>query len=206
MTVPWRLIRKRYVFTSGDLLGTNTSIMEVMTATEQPNPGFLDLPPEIRNRVYELALFDGNGAVAIDATWRPPPLLSTCKQIRNETLCMVYTCNEFAFTITNCNVSVLAAFEKHVKSLPKELRRRVRYAIRLSGRGRDWENLMAWCRHVWKGEVGTLPKRDNPTNLWTVVYGATTIARHTQGSWKACKLQLDAFRAVAGKLDDRWLQ
>ena len=175
-----------------------------MTATEQSNVGFLDLPPEMRNRVYELALFEGNGPVAIDATWRPPALLSTCTQIRNETLCMAYTAHEFSYTITDCNVSLLVAFDKHVESLPKELRDRVCYGIRLYGR--DWENLMAWCRHVWKGEVVSLTKRDNATTLWAVAYGATNIAMHAQESWEACKLQLDAFSEVAGKLDDRWLQ
>ena len=175
----------------------------MMTATEQRKPGFLDLPPEMRNRVYKLALIEKDEEIEVDATWQPPALLSTCKQIRSETLHMAYQSNAFIFKITDCDASLFVAFDKHVESLPEELRDTVSYKIRLFGR--DWDNLMVWCRHVWKGEVIALHKRYNATKLWTVVYGATKIAKHAQGSWKKCKLQLNAFRAVAGKLDYRQL-
>ena len=169
----------------------------MMTATEQRKPGFLDLPPEMRNRVYELALFEGNGPVTIDATWRPPALLSTCTQIRNETLCMAYTSHEFSYTITDCESSIVVAFWQHFSSLPARFQARTNYRLV----GFDWDKLIAWCRHIWKGDIFPLWEMDKPGRIWAVVYGATNIAKHAQGSWEACELQLDAYRAVVGELD-----
>jgi len=76
-------------------------------ATANASP-LLDLPPEVRNRIYELVFEDAGdlklrlmgGANARDKSTddqrqvKPPPRLSlfmTCKQIRSETLGLVYS-------------------------------------------------------------------------------------------------------------------
>lgn len=55
------------------------------TNTSQANSSpLLSLPAELRNRIYREA-FDQDSPVAVTTTTFPePPLLSTCKQIRNE--------------------------------------------------------------------------------------------------------------------------
>lgn len=60
----------------------------------------LALPAEIRNSIYEYALvlpdtmlwWDNN---VLDDTFEPPGLLLTCKQIREETIQIYYTQNQF---------------------------------------------------------------------------------------------------------------
>lgn len=52
----------------------------------------LDLPPELRNQIYELALVDDHGYTRNDVgdimvtrdDYMQPPLLRTCRQIRSE--------------------------------------------------------------------------------------------------------------------------
>ncbi|KAK5112308.1 hypothetical protein LTR85_011580 [Meristemomyces frigidus] len=60
----------------------------------------LRLPPEIRNVVYHIALYERR-PVAISPN-RPsePSLLKTCKQIRQETELMFYAINDFTTTMT----------------------------------------------------------------------------------------------------------
>jgi hypothetical protein len=166
--------------------------------------GFLDLPPELRNKIYQLALKERTGRIAVDTTWKPPALLATCKQIRSESRCMAYVVNSFGLAVRDCDHSVRMAFKAHLQSLPDELRNQVTCYTTLAGS--NWNNLVVWCRHVWNGDAHPLHKRANAGKLWTIVYGATNIARHAHGSWKDCELQLEAFREVAGKLDGIWLQ
>ncbi|KAK5743813.1 hypothetical protein LTR17_002435 [Elasticomyces elasticus] len=56
----------------------------------------LALPPELRNRIWEHTLVSREPHVKIDKeTWRQPPLLRTCKQIRQEAGPMYYGLNKF---------------------------------------------------------------------------------------------------------------
>ena len=194
----------RYVHTCGDPRGTNTSVLQVISAPEEPAVGFLDLPPELRNRIYKFVLVENDGLVAIDASWQPPALLQTCKQIRNEASPMAYFSSRFVFTIIKCDCSLRMAFQKHVDALGIVSKKSIktRYALR----GLNWDNLIVWCRHIWKRDVHGLDKTKDHGKLWTVAYGATKIAKHTEGSWESCKRQLEAFRFVAGRVDERWLK
>jgi len=73
------------------------------TAIEEPLPPLLKLPRELRDRIYSEVLIEDD---MIDTqpwqfyegrtlTWQPPPLLQTCRRIRNEASKIYYAENTF---------------------------------------------------------------------------------------------------------------
>ena len=67
---------------------------------------FLDLPPELRNRIYELSLVQGRSINPVHLEdQRQPAITRTCHQIRKETLPIYYSQNHFILTrcCYNCN-------------------------------------------------------------------------------------------------------
>ncbi|KAK3621108.1 hypothetical protein LTR56_019941 [Elasticomyces elasticus] len=81
----------------------------------QSQAGLLTIPPELRNRIYQLALIERHSGRSTTAS-RPssspfkavpisvprsrpgePPLLRTCKLVRNEALAIYFGCNIFEF-------------------------------------------------------------------------------------------------------------
>ncbi|KAK7914057.1 hypothetical protein PG985_011760 [Apiospora marii] len=71
---------------------------------DQDTFGFLDLPPELRNKIYYLALgeyetsSDPYGPTTCTAL-APPALTRTNRQIRKETLGLYYSQNRFSFKL-----------------------------------------------------------------------------------------------------------
>lgn len=59
------------------------------------------LPGELRNLIYEFALFEPNGV----ATATEPGLLRTCKTIREEAELMFYALNHFHTTVHEDRIS-----------------------------------------------------------------------------------------------------
>lgn len=58
---------------------------------------FLDLPGELRNAIYELAVVDHSGGIEIEKTLKEPALLSVCTQIRYEATAVYYEQNKFRY-------------------------------------------------------------------------------------------------------------
>lgn len=58
------------------------------------------LSPELRNRIYELALFEQRPVSVSKNSWIEPALLRTCKQIREEAELLFYSTNDFT-CVTN---------------------------------------------------------------------------------------------------------
>lgn len=80
---------------SNSMVGMNKD-QEIREAeeTKQQHFRFLDLPPELRNRVYNYALVEKKGTVIpITPDLEPPALLSTSKQVREESLQIWYRQN-----------------------------------------------------------------------------------------------------------------
>lgn len=74
--------------------------------------GLLDLPAEIRNKVYELVLNDSEGAIVCPFVWQCSPgkrkygysLTQACHQIRNETLHMWHASSKLLFAMRTENM------------------------------------------------------------------------------------------------------
>jgi hypothetical protein len=67
---------------------SKTGIMSTSTQTCK----FFDLPPELRNHIYELVLLDTDVEYVVDNwDWEFPSLLHVCTQIRSEALGLYYS-------------------------------------------------------------------------------------------------------------------
>lgn len=73
----------------------------------------LALPAELRNKIYHFSLVDED-EIFITSELKPPSLLSTCRQVRNEALQIYYFANSFAHEIKNCDARLYGKFVKHV--------------------------------------------------------------------------------------------
>ncbi|KAK3686330.1 hypothetical protein LTR37_019920 [Vermiconidia calcicola] len=86
---------------------------------EPPLPYIQRIPPEIRNRIYELVLGHGE-SVDIDTTgW--PGIVDTCQKIREEAL-PLYLSNIFVVTILDFNHVALCTWLEGFKLVPAELK------------------------------------------------------------------------------------
>jgi hypothetical protein len=120
---------------------------------DQSEASLLALPEEIRNRIHHLCLIEGV-EIFITSELKPPALLSTCRQIRNEAQQIYYFGNTFAIVMLNCDSTLYRQFTKDVVRplgiQPDDPRwRSVAELERV-----DWRNLMSWYRCVWEGKLG----------------------------------------------------
>lgn len=92
------------------------------SASSRPAFRFLDLPPEIRNRIYTYVILESTGAVALNlANFKEPAITAVSHQVRNESLPVMFA--ECTF-----NILVGSNLRKHSA---------VRRSIRLRGHKND---------------------------------------------------------------------
>ncbi|UJO24106.1 uncharacterized protein CLAFUR5_13173 [Fulvia fulva] len=87
------LVRAEYIVSPANMTNTAAEI-----ATEKPFR-FMDLPPELRNRVYSLILENDDPFILGRAFWATPvvhtAILRTCQQVRSEATSILYGNNIF---------------------------------------------------------------------------------------------------------------
>jgi len=149
-----------------------------MTAKNRESSRLLQLPPELRNRIYEHAVFDN--VVMITPSLKQPSLLHSCKQIREEALGIFYA-NEFKLHIQDCDAGLLMAFSVHLKDVGHE-----DGVMRFSVGGKNWNNLQQWCLRIWAGDVRPLSARwsdlDKHGHAMMTVKTADVVAAQHQGN------------------------
>lgn len=171
---------------------------------ENSRPRLLDLPAELRIMIYNFALIQDDW-IPLTPDLKPPGLLATCHQIREESMQIWYIQNDFWPHVINCDISLVLAFENHVTRVNKR-RMKIYYTWELSGM--NWDNLMVWCQHIYTRRLPRIPAKREPGMFWAVVNAASEIAHKAsrRGTWEDCRLQLEGFRLVAGKLNEEWLK
>ncbi|KAK4565826.1 hypothetical protein LTR86_003675 [Recurvomyces mirabilis] len=71
-------------------------------AINQSNSRLLDLCPELRNTIYDYTLVPHESSIVSDQVrLRPLGLLSTCRQIREETYAIFYSQNAFTGRVSD---------------------------------------------------------------------------------------------------------
>ncbi|KAK4503840.1 hypothetical protein PRZ48_004755 [Zasmidium cellare] len=168
---------------------------------------FLDLPAELRNDIYELALVNDT-RIVVTRYLKEPNLLLTTHQIRAEARKIWYLRNTFILSIRDCDASVANAFQRHIQQFEvrkggvKETGVKVRFAI--SGRKR-WANLVKWCHEIHQHRLQFIAQKPDLDRMESVVAAAHGIVQACGDSgWERCLAALNAMRAAIVLLDKGW--
>lgn len=119
-------------------------------ADHKPSSLLLDLPLQLRNRVYAFALVE-EGEVSVTPGVLQPALLRTCSQSRGEALPLCYMDTRFTINIPNCDGSLDIHWARHLRLLKHHGFSNigaVTVGCIYSGRP-NWRNLIVWLRAVY---------------------------------------------------------
>lgn len=112
----------------------------------------MDLPAELRNRIFRFALLQDRMIILSATSPSPPALLAVCCQIRSETIHVYYTENKFVLRFDDYNAeSIKTRYHVQVKYFkPKGDQTQGRtldcgmVGMLLQGRP-NWRNFVRWC-------------------------------------------------------------
>ncbi|KAK4504086.1 hypothetical protein PRZ48_005001 [Zasmidium cellare] len=167
----------------------------------------LALPPEIRTTIFEYALIEPE-KIRVRPPLRPPALLSTCRQTREDAGLIWFERNRFVITIRNCDASLFVAFANlhHNHQRRYNMTGHLVYNIVVAG-GKDWNNLMLWCYEVWANTIPAFKMIEPSDEYEAFVSVATNIAKwHRDRPWEECYATIDAIRYAVAKYDSAWAQ
>lgn len=175
-----------------------------------PRIGILDLPSEIRNMIWKLAVREDDDII-VHPGLRQPHLLMTCRQIRSETRMMWYMqdVNHFKIRVHNCDSGLALLWNAHLLSIfPVEDVPSVGHIICDSP---DWANLLKWAKGVYELKLGFMKNPELVTNLTRVekvvfwaLYVASRMNISTGKSWEEVEVWLTMNRGAVGRRDWRW--
>jgi hypothetical protein len=180
------------------------------TRPSTPSTGspFMDLPGELKNRIYFYALVRKDNVEISAANWdtHQPALLKTCKQIRREALSIFYNENRVSANIEDWNPEVKNAC--HDLWAHHKLKWSAQFSHYFTGKP-HWQNLIAWLEAFFledmKGISDVVSKtRTLERKTVGVMFLMATTARENQMPWKALKVMLDAQRGLLSMKDGRW--
>ena len=159
----------------------------------------------MRNAIYRFALLSEE-TTTITAELKPPALLSTCSEIRDEAIGIWHLEQKFTLSIPDCNsdlASKFMAMSWRYARAPNQ----ARYLGPSDLGGPNWTNLMKWCQRINTGHMCALGIATHNDDMYKIVGAATMIAHtHYGHEWAKCEEALVAFRHVAGTVDAQWLQ
>lgn len=160
-----------------------------------------------RFQIYEYALIEPE-KIKIRTTLRQPPLLSTCRQMRQDAGLIWFERNKFLVTIWDCNAGLFAAFANlhHTHQGRYDTTGHLVYHVVLEG-AKDWNNLARWCYAVWANAMPAYKMLEPSDEFEAFVSVVTNIAKiHRGRSWAECFATIDAVRYAVGKYDKAWVQ
>lgn len=164
----------------------------------------LTLPGEIRTAIYEFSCLE-EGRIVITRDLKPPPLLSTCRQIRSEATAIWYGQNEFEVTVWDCDASLLNSFYRHQKRLGLLDLAPMPMHFKLGG-FRKWSNLVRWCLDIYHYRGTRFQDDPARTDAFCVVIAAAheIVQANRTISWEVCERALESLRLVVFRLDRGW--
>lgn len=139
-----------------------------MSATPTGPCHLLELPAELRNSIYRYVLLgywknwmedQTRPIVDIeDHDFEQPSLLRTCRQIRSEASPIYYLQTHFYLTIHNFDPEIVHRLHRQMvrywSNSDNQLQNKFKHrCLVTSGPGFGWNNLMAWLKLYYDGEV-----------------------------------------------------
>ncbi|KAK4610364.1 hypothetical protein CLAFUW4_13772 [Fulvia fulva] len=134
-----------------------------MMGLQQPGPvsRLLQLPGELRNRIYQYAITGLTESEPIDVTIRgipEPELLRTCKRIRSEAISIYYCENHFRCIASSFDSAVHFGFAQEMISINRS--HQVDFQLKplpMCSEGPvSWPNLKLWVQRLHSKELGFL--------------------------------------------------
>jgi hypothetical protein len=168
---------------------------------------FMDLPGELKNRIYFYALVRPDNIEITALNWpnHQPPLLKTCKQIRHEALSIFYNENRISANIDDWNPEVKNAC--HDLWAYHDLKSG-QFSHYFTGKP-HWQNLLAWLKAFFlrdmKG-ISDVVNKDRALERKTVgmMFLMAVKAKENRMLWKDLKEMLEGQRGLLNKGDRRW--
>lgn len=115
----------------------------------------LELPAELRNDIYRLALVQDSDIDVNHTRFAKPALLSTCKQIRHEACKIFYAENDSRIHVPDYDCSALCKWNDLQLELNADDQAEavVKNLGRLHITGASWPNLMTWLQRTHAGQL-----------------------------------------------------
>jgi hypothetical protein len=188
---------------------TTTPAGGVVEAATSRSP-LLELPAELRNRIYEYAVAERR-KIVVDNGVSEPPLTLVCKQVRQESIPIYYTNNKFSTKLKDWSGST------HMNLGRKNSMIHTTYGVHIPNmygpkkRTPCWPELLKWleCRYFQKdGLFITSPPKDLshkcPPDAF-VVGGMFEMVGALKGQpWDTVLEQLEQQHQILIRLDPRW--
>ncbi|KAK3632075.1 hypothetical protein LTR56_016561 [Elasticomyces elasticus] len=155
----------------------------------------LALPPELRNRIWEHSLVSREEVRIDNETWRQPPLLRACKQIRKEAAPMYYTLNKFSMVQTDLDFGPTVRFYRAARSTKGGNLRMVYFAGRFGQL--NWDGLMKGAEAVHNGLIPLCNYNAKLRGAEAAAVGALLIAARLRGvRWAQVEEALKVYKMV----------
>jgi len=134
------------------------------TPLPRPSSALLQLPAELRNAIWEHAVFEPELTITVveDGILPEPPLLSTSKAIRAEALSIYYGSHGFHLSSWAFSTANIRLWQRKEAQLPPDLRVKVVVFgfLAHSSACPDWPEFKEWLCHIHscKRLVGSRPE------------------------------------------------
>jgi hypothetical protein len=184
------------------------------TQSEHPTPdsGFsllLDLPPELRLRIYEYAVWTEGVCLITKAGGVPePPLLMTSKMIRREAMDVYYSTNAMRFVVTSYDHATEQLMLHKLEILAARYGIQTKMFSAAFEGPPNWTNFKSWLQslqgsgraHVRLEDPGTDGKK---VDRMVIGMMGSAVAMRSLPS-KEAEANLELLRVGLIAIDDRW--
>ncbi|KAK4610369.1 hypothetical protein CLAFUW4_13767 [Fulvia fulva] len=123
-----------------------------MGSQPPPKCHLLELPGEIRNRIYRYSLLDSQRITIPTSGFEEPGLLSTCHQIRQEAEPIFVLENKFEATSINYHSGPLLGRTKKWIRITRQYKQPPSCGTNYTG-SPSWPNYLTWMKRLHGGEV-----------------------------------------------------
>lgn len=183
----------------------NTASVTTLKAANDNDSALLQLPGELRNRIYRLVLCQEKQIIVTRLNWssHQPALLQTNRQIRNEAIGVFYHGNAFCVAVHDWNGSLLERF-RDLRSVYKS---NAHWRHYFTG-GPHWANLLEWLKGVHGRTRRSLRtpglNQVRPALRWVLAACFETAQNGRAMPWSTVERILGVQRKALIALDSRW--
>ena len=168
----------------------------------------LEIPPELRITIYELALHSTEPVLVTEAGYQRPALLSACHKFRKEALRIFHAQNKFTIETNDYSISNLVRFERDITRHPLLTSGRTTVSLVMETSRPHWAGVLGWLEWLHRSETATyLPSdfSDRDCSTMLVLHGmGLQVAMLKDLPWARVKVVVECQREVLIHEDVQW--